>query len=100
LESPRNGGINGYSTFEHGLLQGEPSIITSKWGSWHPNGGFITQDTQINTIIISVLRQKRVNCVGRCWPRGRRCVWYVCVQGRHLKGKLALIKFVNIAPTI
>eukprot|EP01047_Picozoa_sp_COSAG01_P137066 COSAG01_NODE_67512_length_266_cov_65.658683_1_plen_55_part_01 len=32
------GGINGYSTFEHGLLQGEPSIITSKWGFWHPNG--------------------------------------------------------------
>jgi|EP01047_Picozoa_sp_COSAG01_P056673 hypothetical protein len=32
LESPRNGGINGYFTFEHGLLQGEPSIITSKWG--------------------------------------------------------------------
>ena len=32
LESPRNGGINGYFTFEHGLLQGEPFIITSKWG--------------------------------------------------------------------
>jgi hypothetical protein len=32
LESPRNGGINGYFTFEHGLLQGEPSIIRSKWG--------------------------------------------------------------------
>jgi hypothetical protein len=47
LESPRNGGINGYFTFEHGLLQGEPSIITSKWGFWHPNGGFITQDTHI-----------------------------------------------------
>eukprot|EP01049_Picozoa_sp_SAG25_P007939 SAG25_NODE_679_length_5963_cov_10.036835_7_plen_66_part_00 len=28
----RNGGINGYFTFEHGLLQGEPSIIRSKWG--------------------------------------------------------------------
>eukprot|EP01047_Picozoa_sp_COSAG01_P096811 COSAG01_NODE_27238_length_690_cov_3.719120_1_plen_67_part_10 len=26
LEIPRNGGINGYFTFEHGLLQGEPSI--------------------------------------------------------------------------
>jgi hypothetical protein len=35
LESPRNGGINGYFTFEHGLLQGEPftSTITSTWGS-------------------------------------------------------------------
>jgi hypothetical protein len=32
MESPCNGGINGYSTSEHGLLQGEPSIITSKWG--------------------------------------------------------------------
>jgi hypothetical protein len=32
LESPCNGGINGYFTFEHGLLQGEPFIITSKWG--------------------------------------------------------------------
>jgi hypothetical protein len=32
LESPRNGGINGYFTFEHGLLQGEQFIITSKWG--------------------------------------------------------------------
>jgi hypothetical protein len=32
LESPRNGGINGYFTFEHGLLQGKPFIITSKWG--------------------------------------------------------------------
>jgi hypothetical protein len=32
LESPRNGGIYGYFTFEHGLLQGEPFIITSKWG--------------------------------------------------------------------
>jgi hypothetical protein len=32
LESPRNGGINGYFTSEHGLLQGEQFIITSKWG--------------------------------------------------------------------
>jgi hypothetical protein len=32
LESPCNGGINGYFTCEHGLLQGEPSIITSEWG--------------------------------------------------------------------
>eukprot|EP01049_Picozoa_sp_SAG25_P000730 SAG25_NODE_26_length_21086_cov_21.643065_19_plen_110_part_00 len=32
LESPRNGGINGYFTSEHVLLQGEPSTITSKWG--------------------------------------------------------------------
>jgi hypothetical protein len=47
LESPCNGGINGYFTFEHGLLQGEPSIITSKWGFWHRNGGFITPDTHI-----------------------------------------------------
>ena len=47
LESPRNGGINGYFTSEHGLLQGEPSIITSKWGFWHPNGCFITLDTHI-----------------------------------------------------
>jgi hypothetical protein len=45
LESPRNGGSNGYSTSEHGLLQGEPSIITSKWGCCGPNCGFITQDT-------------------------------------------------------
>jgi hypothetical protein len=47
LESPRNGGINGYFTLEHGLLQGEPSIITSKWGYSDPNGGFITPDTHI-----------------------------------------------------
>eukprot|EP01049_Picozoa_sp_SAG25_P027678 SAG25_NODE_14545_length_253_cov_1.649351_1_plen_48_part_01 len=33
--------INGYFTFEHGLLQGEPFIITSKWGLWHRKGGFI-----------------------------------------------------------
>jgi hypothetical protein len=52
LESPRNGGINGYFTFEHGLLQGEPSIITSKWGLWHRNGGFITPDTHILYIAI------------------------------------------------
>ena len=52
LESPRNGGINGYFTFEHGLLQGEPSIITSKWGLWHRKGGFITQDTHIIIIIL------------------------------------------------
>jgi hypothetical protein len=32
LESPRNGGINGYFTSEHVLLQGEPSTITSKGG--------------------------------------------------------------------
>jgi hypothetical protein len=47
LESPRNGGINGYFTLEHGLLQGEPSIITSKWGFWHRKGTFITPDTHI-----------------------------------------------------
>jgi hypothetical protein len=47
LESPRNGGINGYFTFEHGLLQGEPSIIRSKWGYWHRKGSFITPDTHI-----------------------------------------------------
>eukprot|EP01047_Picozoa_sp_COSAG01_P055892 COSAG01_NODE_6275_length_3759_cov_249.376606_2_plen_91_part_00 len=47
LESPCNGGINGYFTFEHGLLQGEPSIITSKWGFWHRKGTFITPDTHI-----------------------------------------------------
>jgi hypothetical protein len=45
LESPGNGGINGHFTSEHGPLQGEPSIITSKWGSWHQNGSFITPDT-------------------------------------------------------
>jgi hypothetical protein len=33
MDGPCNGGINGYSTSEHGLLlQGEPSIIASKWG--------------------------------------------------------------------
>jgi hypothetical protein len=32
LEIPRNGGINGYFTFEHGLVQREPFIITLKWG--------------------------------------------------------------------
>jgi hypothetical protein len=45
--------INGYFTFEHGLLQGEPFIITSKWGLWHRKGGFITQDTHIIYHIIS-----------------------------------------------
>jgi hypothetical protein len=49
LESPRNGEINGYFTLEHGLLQGEPSIITSKWGFWHQKGTFITPDTH-NTL--------------------------------------------------
>jgi hypothetical protein len=34
LESPCNGGINGYFTSEHGLPQGEPSPITSKMGYW------------------------------------------------------------------
>jgi hypothetical protein len=52
LESPRNGGINGYFTFEHGLLQGEPSIIRSKWGFWHRNGSFITPDTHMTNIIL------------------------------------------------
>jgi hypothetical protein len=52
LESPRNGGINGYFTLEHGLLQGEPSIITSKWGYSDPKGGFITQDTHIYIIFL------------------------------------------------
>jgi hypothetical protein len=47
LESPRNGGINGYYTFEHGLLQGEQFIITSKWGYQHRKGSFITLDTHI-----------------------------------------------------
>jgi hypothetical protein len=32
LESPRNGGINGYFISEHDLLQVEPFTITSKWG--------------------------------------------------------------------
>jgi hypothetical protein len=32
LESPCNSGIDVYFTSEHGLLQGEPSIKTSKWG--------------------------------------------------------------------
>jgi hypothetical protein len=49
LGSPRDGGINGYFTFEHGLLQGEPSIITSKWGIWHRKGSFITPDTHVIT---------------------------------------------------
>ena len=41
------GGINVYFASEHGLLQGEPSIITSKWGFWHRNCRFITADTHI-----------------------------------------------------
>jgi hypothetical protein len=33
-------------------LQGEPSIITSKWGYSDPNCGFITPDTHLFTIKI------------------------------------------------
>eukprot|EP01047_Picozoa_sp_COSAG01_P064377 COSAG01_NODE_8509_length_2759_cov_11.963910_4_plen_66_part_00 len=48
LKCPRNGGINGYFTFEHGLVQGEPFIITSKWGYSDPKGTFITPDTHMH----------------------------------------------------
>jgi hypothetical protein len=48
LESPCNGGINGYFTFEHGLLQGEPSTITSKWGCGTEKVGLLPKK-RINT---------------------------------------------------
>jgi hypothetical protein len=60
-ESPRNGGINGYFTFEHGLLQGEPSIITSKWGFWHQKGSFITPDTHLLYVIYIQEHAARLN---------------------------------------
>ena len=55
------------ANFEHGLLQGEPSIIRSKWGFWHRNGTFITPDTHIYIVCIGASSREGV---GANLPRG------------------------------